>query len=101
MLRAHTEAVNATGVMARVINTQDVFQGALVPAGLFIVACLGIAWWRGRRAESAGASAATGRPLGWQGWLVATVASLFILGLLGSVVAGYLYAVEAAATGAL
>src|SRR5712691_1890117 len=101
MLRAHTEAVNATGVMTRVINTQDVFQGALIPAGLFIVACLGLAWWRGRRTDSAGASAAIGRPLGWRGWLAATLAPLFILGLLGSVVAGYLYAVEAAATGAV
>jgi len=101
MLRAHSEAVNATGAMVRVINTQDIFQGALVPAGLFIVACLGLAWWSGRRAARVDTSAATGSPLGWRGWLVASIAPLFILGLLGSVVAGYLYAVEAAATGAL
>src|SRR5450432_2613390 len=31
MMRAHTEALNITGVAQRVINTQDVFVGALVP----------------------------------------------------------------------
>lgn len=30
MLRAHTEAVNATHAVVRVINTQDVFRGALI-----------------------------------------------------------------------
>ena len=98
MLRAHTEAINATGIMARVINTQDVFRGALVPAGLFVFACAGLAWWTGREAA---AREDTGERLGLRGWSVAIVAPLFILGLLGGVVAGYLYAVEAAATGAL
>src|SRR5438270_11556468 len=35
MLRAHSEAINATGIMARAVNTQDIFRGALVPAALF------------------------------------------------------------------
>src|SRR5690349_20444636 len=32
MLRAHTEAANATHSAVRIINTQDVFRGALIPA---------------------------------------------------------------------
>ncbi len=34
MLRAHTEAVNITHQAVRIVNTQDVFRGALVPAAL-------------------------------------------------------------------
>src|SRR5690242_18965523 len=37
MMRAHTEALNATHRMTRIINTQDVFRGALAPALLFLV----------------------------------------------------------------
>ena len=70
----------------------------MVPAGLFVFACAGLAWWTGREAA---AREDTGERLGLRGWSVAIVAPLFILGLLGGVVAGYLYAVEAAATGAL
>src|SRR5262249_11529388 len=49
MLNAHTIAVTATGRTDRVINTQDVFHGALAPAGLFLVLCLIVAWRVGRR----------------------------------------------------
>ena len=38
MLNAHTYAVTATGRSDRVINTQDVFHAALLPAGDFPVA---------------------------------------------------------------
>ena len=31
MLRVHTEAINVTHAAVRIINTQDVFRGALVP----------------------------------------------------------------------
>ncbi len=101
MLRAHTEAINATRVLTQVINTQDVFRGALVPAGLFVLACAALAWWIGRRANGAGERIAVGVRLGWRGWSAAILAPLFIVGLLAAVVAGYVYAVEAAATGAL
>ena len=37
MLNAHTFAVTQTGRDDRVINTQDVFHAALVPAGIFLV----------------------------------------------------------------
>ena len=49
MLGAHTIAVTTTGRIDRVINTQDVFHGALAPAGLFLVLCLIVAWLVGRR----------------------------------------------------
>src|SRR6185312_14591403 len=49
MLNAHTIAVTSTGRTDRVINTQDVFHGALAPAGLFLVLSLVVAWLVGRR----------------------------------------------------
>src|SRR5204863_5449036 len=53
MLGAHTIAVTATGRTDRVINTQDVFHGALAPAALFLVLCLVVAWLVGRRLPAA------------------------------------------------
>jgi TRAP-type mannitol/chloroaromatic compound transport system permease large subunit len=97
MMRAHTEAVNVTRQMTRIVNTQDVFRGALIPAGIFLVLCLALAWWTGRRRVAAHAPEA---PLSTGQWLTATVVLVFIVGLLATVAAGYLYAVEAAATGA-
>src|SRR5438067_8179198 len=49
MLSAHTIAVTSTGRADRVINTQDVFHGALVPAALFLTLCLALSWHAGRR----------------------------------------------------
>src|SRR5256714_11916617 len=49
MLSAHTIAVTSTGRTDRVINTQDVFHGALAPAGMFLVLSLVVAWLVGRR----------------------------------------------------
>src|SRR6516162_10335803 len=51
MLNAHTIAVTATGSDDRVINTQDVFHGALVPAALYLAACLTIGWWFNRQSK--------------------------------------------------
>ncbi len=96
MLNAHTFAVTQTGRDDRVINTQDVFHAALVPAGIFLVLCLALAWFSGR--------GVTGLPkrekltLG-QG-LLAGFALAALLLLLGGVATGYFYAVEAAAMGA-
>src|ERR1017187_3634222 len=42
MLNAHTLAVTATGRTDRVINTQDVFHAALVPAMIFVLLCLAL-----------------------------------------------------------
>lgn len=100
MMRAHTEAVNATGHMVRIVNTQDIFRGVLGPAALFLALCLGFAWWLGRRSAPGGAGRGAERPLGPAGWATAGVTLAFVGGLLAAVAAGRLYAVEAAATGA-
>jgi tripartite ATP-independent transporter DctM subunit len=100
MLNAHTIAVTMTGREDRVINTQDVFHGALVPAGLYLAACLLLGWWFNRRREPGvtAAPSAVPRPTVQQA-VLAAVTVLAILTLLGGVAAGYFYAVEAAAMG--
>jgi TRAP-type mannitol/chloroaromatic compound transport system permease large subunit len=100
MLNAHTIAVTATGRDDRVINTQDVFHGALVPAAFYLAACLFIGWWFNRRAkpEDAASTAPVPAPTLGQA-ILAAVTVLAILILLGGVTAGYFYAVEAAAMG--
>ncbi len=99
MLNAHTIAVTATGRDDRVINTQDVFHGALAPAGLYLAACLVLAWWFNRKRQPDGKMPnAVARPTRQQA-VLATVTVLAILILLGGVATGYFYAVEAAAMG--
>jgi tripartite ATP-independent transporter DctM subunit len=98
MMRAHTEAVNLTHESVRIINTQDVFVGALVPALLVLLLCARVAWWANRADGVATAEAS--EPTSGE-WSTAVVTALFVAGLLGSVTLGYLYAVEAAATGAV
>src|SRR5262252_1916053 len=98
MLNAHTIAVTATGREDRVINTQDVFHGALAPAGLYLAACFLLGWWFNRRAKPGEAATPPPRPTVRQA-ILATVTVLAILILLGGVAAGYFYAVEAAAMG--
>lgn len=95
MMRAHTEALNISRVSMRIVNTQDVFVGALVPAALLFALTAGIAWWRGRRRERAAHDA----PLRTTEWALALGTLLFIVVLLAGVTLGYLFAVEAAATG--
>jgi len=99
MLSAHTIAVTATGRNDRVINTQDVFHGALAPAGLFFAASLIVAWLMTRRvavAATTGERETVSAPQA----LLAAISILALLLLLGGVAAGYFYAVEGAATGA-
>lgn len=96
MMRAHTEALNSTGRYARVINTQDIFHGALVPAALLFALFALVAWWQGRRDPLAPPPGLPPRQ-----WIAAALTVVFVGGLLGGVAAGRLYAVEAAATGAL
>ena len=99
MLNAHTIAVTVTGRDDRVINTQDVFHGALAPAALYLTACLLIGWWFNRRVkESDAPPLETPRPTRQQGLLAGVTVSAILI-LLGGVATGYFYAVEAAAMG--
>src|SRR6195256_3116513 len=96
MLSAHTMAVTATGRSDRVVNTQDIFHAALVPGGIFLALCLALSWIAGRSATKLPDRE---RLTAGQG-LLAAVALVSLLGLLGGVAIGYFYAVEAAAMGA-
>ena len=95
MMRAHTEATNVTKEMVRIVNTQDIFRGALVPAAMFLALCLLVAWFLGRKTPARGPAE---RPAAIE-WATAAIAALFVVGLLAGVAAGYFYAVEAAAMG--
>ena len=96
MMRAHTEATNLAGLHDRIVNTQDVFHAALVPAGIFVALCTLVIAWQARGAGEERAPRPTRRQ-----WLTAAGATFMILSLLAGVALGYLYAVEAAATGGL
>jgi TRAP-type mannitol/chloroaromatic compound transport system permease large subunit len=96
MLSAHTLAVTQTGRDDRVINTQDIFHAALLPAGLCFALCVGVAWLIGRNIKHERAL----YRLGWREGLLAGFSLGALLLLLGGVAAGYFYAVEAAAMGA-
>lgn len=95
MMRAHTEAVNATGAAVRIINTQDLFVGALAPAAALLALYIAIAWQTSRRASR---QVMPALPSGRE-HITAIVTGLLVLALLSAVTLGYLYAVEAAAAG--
>lgn len=96
MLNAHTIAINATGRGERIINTQDVFRAAALPALIFLSLCVLLAWWTGRRGER---PRTVEQSLSWKGWATAAGTLLFVGGLLAGVASGLFYAVEAAAFG--
>ena len=96
MLSAHTFAVTQTGRSDRIINTQDIFHAALAPAGIFLVLCVALAWFAGRKTTSAPAR----ERLTLQQGLLAGFALAALVALLGGVATGYFFAVEAAAVGA-
>jgi tripartite ATP-independent transporter DctM subunit len=100
MLSAHTIAVTVTGRNDRVINTQDVFHGALAPAGIYLVVSVALAWWIGRRLASTVELNDEERALSGGQMILAAGVLAFVVVLLGGVAAGYFYAVEAAAMGA-
>src|SRR5262249_19840995 len=84
-----------TGRTDRVVNTQDVFHAALLPAGIFLVLCVALAWFAGRKA----AQMVKPEPLTLNQALLAGFALAALVLLLGGVATGYFYAVEAAAMG--
>ncbi|MGB9396067.1 MAG: TRAP transporter large permease subunit, partial [Pseudolabrys sp.] len=95
MLSAHTIAVTQTGRTDRVINTQDVFHAALLPAGIFLVLCITLAWFVGRKATR---TVKPDKLTAGQAMLAGISLTGLVL-LLGGVATGYFYAVEAAAMG--
>ena len=97
MMRAHTEALNATGAAVRIINTQDVFAGALVPAAILLAMYIVVTWGMRQRKTEIDAAVAP-RPAARE-WATAGATAAFVVGLLIAVTLGYLYAVEAAAAG--
>jgi tripartite ATP-independent transporter DctM subunit len=103
MLYAHTIALNTNGRRDRIINTQDVFHGALLPGLAFVMLCLVVAWWMGhraaRRASAASAPRAANR-IDSKQVLLSMVTLALLVALLAGVALGYFYAVEAAAMGA-
>jgi TRAP-type mannitol/chloroaromatic compound transport system permease large subunit len=101
MLRAHTEASNLPGFVLgtqRIINTQDVFHAALLPAGAVLTLWLLVAWWQGRTHQ--GESQQTRETVAPRQWLIAAIAAGATVLLLAGVFIGKIFAVEAAATGA-
>jgi tripartite ATP-independent transporter DctM subunit len=97
MLNAHTYAVTATSRIDRVINTQDIFHSALVPAAILLMMFITLAWWSGRdHATSRGKR----EPLTRQQMILAAFTLVALIVLLGGVAIGYFFAVEAAAMGA-
>jgi tripartite ATP-independent transporter DctM subunit len=97
MMRAHTEALNLNGAAQRIINTQDVFAGALVPAAILLATYIVVTW--GMRPRKTGIDAATAPRPAAREWATAGATAAFVVGLLIAVTLGYLYAVEAAAAG--
>ena len=93
MMRAHTEASHTAHLSARILNTQDVFHGALVP-GALLVAVSALAAFLATPSAAEREASVRGRDVA-----TAAIAASAIAALLGGVAFGYLYAVEAAATG--
>ncbi|MFT4099399.1 MAG: TRAP transporter large permease subunit, partial [Rhodoblastus sp.] len=95
MLNAHTIAARATDASVRIVNTQDIFRAALVPAALTLACWLLVAFVQSRRALAQDDAS----PLRVREKFVAGLVTASVLVLLGGVASGVFYAVEAAATG--
>jgi TRAP-type mannitol/chloroaromatic compound transport system permease large subunit len=98
MLRAHTEASNLPGFVLgthRIINTQDVFNAALLPGVAILLLWAVVARWKCRDFEPPATHARAGQ------YVVAAITTGTIVLLLGGVFTGKLFAVEAAATGGM
>ena len=98
MLRAHTEASNLPGFVLgtqRIINTQDVFNAALLPALCVLLLWALLAAFQGQNKRTNSHLAL----IRYTQLAIFIVATGVILLLLGGVFTGKLFAVEAAATG--
>jgi tripartite ATP-independent transporter DctM subunit len=110
MMSAHTVAIAANSKSAlagvasgaasvRIVNTQDIFYAAALPALMVIVLCATAAIIRFRPRLGSNASTLS-RPSQGQ-WRTAFGALTVLAVLLGGVVSGHFFAVEAAACGAV
>jgi TRAP-type mannitol/chloroaromatic compound transport system permease large subunit len=100
MLRAHTEAMNLPGLhlmVQQIINTQDVFHAALLPAAIGVTLWMAISWWQGRRFSAAVQYSA----VALREWLSSAAIVVLMTALLGGIFMGRLLAVEAAAAGCM
>lgn len=110
MMSAHTVAVTAnsksaiatvadSAASARIINTQDIFYAAALPALMVIVLCAAAAIirFRHRLVQDAATIVQPTQPQ----WWTASGALIVLAVLLGGVVSGRFFAVEAAACGAV
>lgn len=105
MMSAHTEALNATAQATRIVNTQDIFHGALLPAATMMMLFFIITWWSNRNVSTVVTTlpliSTKTVPVSRSDWIIASCSVVCIAVLLASVTLGYLYAVEGAATGGL
>jgi TRAP-type mannitol/chloroaromatic compound transport system permease large subunit len=107
MMRAHTEAVNATQAAVRIVNTQDVVRAAFVPGLAVLAGTWLLTLWVGRRWTRSGTDAnsrevrsTASTPTRDERWTSAIVTAA-IVALLAGVAIGWFYAVEAAAMGGI
>ncbi|MEP7330136.1 MAG: TRAP transporter large permease subunit, partial [Betaproteobacteria bacterium] len=100
MMRAHTEATNVTHAAVRIMNTQDVFLGVLGPAALLLALTALVAWWQGRHRADVVDPVEHASPRAIE-WVLALGVAALIVALFAGVMLGYLFAVEAAATGGI
>jgi len=70
MLSAHTLAVTQTGRADRVVNTQDIFHAALLPAGIFLVLCVALSSYRTQGSANGQAGAVDGESRADRGLLI-------------------------------
>ena len=98
ILRAHTEAMNIAGrgTAQRIINTHDVFHGAMIPAEILLALCALVTWFTNRQAPVQPMKFAS---VSRRDMIVAMITTAVIASLLTAVALGRLYAVEAAASG--
>ena len=100
MLRAHTEASNSHNLALqgqRILNTQDVFHAALLPALMVLVLWSLVTWWQGRLQEEKRAV----EHIEPAHIAITLIVIAVLLMLLGAIFSGRMFAVEAAATGAV
>jgi TRAP-type mannitol/chloroaromatic compound transport system permease large subunit len=100
MMRAHTEAFNnglSSGTHQHVMNTQDMFHAALLPGMLLFIlwAAVGVFTFKIQSEQNKDTAHES------MSYTTAYLAIFLIFGLLAGVFSGWLYAVEAAASGCL